>query len=63
MELQSARFLAGPNLHHRDSVLVVRCELGPLARLPLSAHSLPAIPPGAPVPDAFTETFKGVLKP
>jgi cyanophycin synthetase len=54
MELQSARFLAGPNLHHRDSVLVVRCELGPLARLPLSAHSLPAIPPGR-WPDALRE--------
>jgi hypothetical protein len=29
----------------------------------LALLGLPAIPPGAPVPDTFTETFKGVLKP
>ena len=37
-------------------------EISAMAML-LALLGLPAIPPGAPVPDAFTETFKGVLKP
>ncbi len=35
MELLSARFLVGPNLYRRDSVLVLSCKLGPLAGSPL----------------------------
>ncbi len=34
MELLSARFLAGPNVHHRDSMLVLACDLADLGRAP-----------------------------
>jgi hypothetical protein len=37
-------------------------EIAAMAML-LALLGLPAIPPGAPVPDSFSQTFKGVLKP
>jgi|688.fasta_scaffold304721_4 hypothetical protein len=44
---------------------VTLCSANEIAAMAgvLALLGLPAIPPGAPVPDAFTETFKGVLKP
>ncbi|MBK7766507.1 MAG: acetate--CoA ligase family protein [Sulfuritalea sp.] len=37
MEVLSARFLAGPNIHHRDSVLVLASDLAGLLQSPRSA--------------------------
>ena len=44
---------------------VTLCSANEIAAMAgvLALLGLPSIPPGAPVPDAFTETFKGVLKP
>lgn len=44
---------------------VTLCSVDEIAAMAavLALLGLPAIPPGAPVPDTFTETFKGVLKP
>ena len=44
---------------------VTLCSANEIAAMAgvLALLGLPAIPPGAPGPDAFTETFKGGLKP
>lgn len=44
---------------------VTLCSVDEIAAMAgvLALLGLPAIPPGAPVPDTFTETFKGVSRP
>lgn len=54
MEPLSATFLAGPNVHHRDSVLVLTCDLGALARTSLPADSTGKVS-AAGLPDALRE--------
>ncbi len=34
MKVIAANFLTGPNIHFRDSTVVIRCDLGELARIP-----------------------------
>lgn len=54
MESLSATFLAGPNVHHRDSVLVLTCDLGALARASLPADSTGKVLSGG-LPEALRE--------
>ena len=44
---------------------ITLCSVDEIAAMAgvLALLGLPAIPPGAPVPESFTQTFKGVLKP
>ncbi|MCA3486519.1 MAG: hypothetical protein IOC84_04460 [Rhodobacter sp.] len=44
---------------------VTLCSANEIAAMAgvLALLGLPAIPPGAPVPDSFRETFKGVSRP
>ena len=44
---------------------ITLCSVDEIAAMAgvLALLGLPAIPPGAPVPDSFSQTFKGVLKP
>lgn len=44
---------------------VTLCSVDEIAAMAavLALLGLPAIPPGTPVPDTFTETFKGVSRP
>jgi hypothetical protein len=44
---------------------ITLCSVDDIAAMAgvLALLGLPAIPPGAPVPDSFSQTFKGVLKP
>ena len=54
MKLLSAQFLAGPNVHHRDSVLVVACDFGEMDLLALPAGSHFGPLPGS-LPESLRE--------